>query len=350
MVSASCTFSPWMSPTQMITLCAIRPSVRSTSAPVASSALAKVCVAPNSIARSRLLPTGSITTTWRAPAAAAPCTAFMPTPPAPMTTTVSPGRTSATLVAEPQPVVTPQPTSAATSSGMSGSTLTSDASCTVMYGEKVPSRHIWMTRCPRAEIRKLPSLMLWPVSSPAPRSQRFWCPLEHGGHTPQAGMNAVTTWSPSFSVVTPGPTLVTMPAPSCPPITGSSTGVPPVTRCSSEWHSPEAASSTVTSCARGSPTSISSTDQSPPTSHSTAPLVNTSVSVRVCWSARVPASAATILGRCERGHFDQGVGAGDAFSRSRSPVARAIGRSTQASTDSAEPTSRTCDAARVIAV
>src|SRR3712207_7215564 len=40
------------------------------------------------------------------PAAAAPWTAFMPTPPAPMTTTFSPGRTSATFVAEPHPVVT----------------------------------------------------------------------------------------------------------------------------------------------------------------------------------------------------------------------------------------------------
>ena len=48
----------------------------------------------------------------------------MPIPPQPTTTTVSPARTSAAYVAEPQPVVTPQPTSAAFSSGMSGLILT----------------------------------------------------------------------------------------------------------------------------------------------------------------------------------------------------------------------------------
>ncbi len=148
--TASWMFSPWMSPTVMIAFSAIRPQVSSLTVPMASSALAKVCVAPNSIAHSRLASTGSMTMTRLAPAAAAPCTAFMPTPPAPMITTFSPGRTSATLVAEPHPVVTPQPTSAATSSGMSGSILTTDAWCTVMYGEKVPSRHIWMTSWPLA--------------------------------------------------------------------------------------------------------------------------------------------------------------------------------------------------------
>jgi len=56
----------------------------------------------------------------------------MPTPPQPMTTTVSPGRTPATLTAEPHPVVTPQPTRAATSSGMSFSIFTTDAWFTVM--------------------------------------------------------------------------------------------------------------------------------------------------------------------------------------------------------------------------
>ena len=59
----------------------------------------------------------------------------------------------AALAAEPQPVVTPQPTSAATSSGMSGSIFTTDAWWTVMYGENVPSRHIGMTSLPRAWTR-----------------------------------------------------------------------------------------------------------------------------------------------------------------------------------------------------
>jgi len=126
------------------------------------------------MARSRLDSTGSMTMTRFAPAAAAPCTAFMPTPPAPMTTTFSPGRTSATLVAEPHPVVTPQPTSAATSSGMSGSIFTTDAWCTVMEGENVPSRHIWTASWPCACTRNGPSEMEVPAGRLAPRSHKFW--------------------------------------------------------------------------------------------------------------------------------------------------------------------------------
>ena len=48
-------------------------------------------VAPNSIAFSRLNSTGSTAITRLAPAIAAPCTALMPMPPMPTTTTVSPG-------------------------------------------------------------------------------------------------------------------------------------------------------------------------------------------------------------------------------------------------------------------
>ncbi len=73
---------------------------------------------------------------------AAPCTALMPTPPQPTMTTVSPGCTSAAYVAEPQPVVTPQPTSAALSRGMSSSILMQLASLQTVYGENVPMQHI----------------------------------------------------------------------------------------------------------------------------------------------------------------------------------------------------------------
>lgn len=51
------------------------------------------------------------------------------------------------------------------------------------------------------------------------------------GHEPQDGMNDSTTWSPGAMSSTPGPTSVTMPAPSCPPSTGKpAIGMPPVTR------------------------------------------------------------------------------------------------------------------------
>ena len=115
--------SPSATPVVMIALSASAPHVRSITNSAASSRFDAVCVAPNSSACSRLNATGSTTITCRAPAMAAPCTALMPTPPQPTMTTVSPGCTSAAYVAEPQPVVTPQPTSAALSRGMSSSIL-----------------------------------------------------------------------------------------------------------------------------------------------------------------------------------------------------------------------------------
>ena len=60
-------------------------------------------------------------------------------------------------------------------------------------------------------------------------------------------MNPKTTWSPGASQSTSGPTSSTTPAPSWPPMIGSPNGRSPVTRCSSEWHSPEPTSRTSTS-------------------------------------------------------------------------------------------------------
>jgi hypothetical protein len=54
-----------------------------------------------------------------APAIAAPLIAARPTPPQPMTATVSPGRTLEVWIAAPTPVITEQPIRAARSSGMS---------------------------------------------------------------------------------------------------------------------------------------------------------------------------------------------------------------------------------------
>ena len=110
-VWASAISSPYITPGVMITLSAIWPLVISVTSGMASSIEANVCVAPNSIAFSRLNSSGSTATTRLAPAILAPCTAFMPMPPMPTTTTVSPTCTSARRVAEPQPVATPHDTS-----------------------------------------------------------------------------------------------------------------------------------------------------------------------------------------------------------------------------------------------
>src|SRR5262249_14210647 len=71
-----------------------------------------------------------------APASAAPLTADNPTPPQPMMATVAPGSTLAALNTAPTPVITPQPTSAARSSGMSGSIFTIEFSCTNISSAK----------------------------------------------------------------------------------------------------------------------------------------------------------------------------------------------------------------------
>ncbi len=101
-----------------------------------------------------------------------------------------------------------------------------------------------------------------PAIRTAPTSHRLECPVAHDGHWPQAGMKPNTTWSPGLRSVTPGPTSSTTPAPSWPPMIGSGTGMSPVTRCSSEWHMPDAASLTSTSPSLGGSSSMGSTLQS----------------------------------------------------------------------------------------
>ena len=87
-------------------------------------------------ARSRLTSTA---TTGSAPAAAAPITAERPTPPQPNTATRSPGATRAVRHAAHTPVVTAQPTSAATANGTSAAIGMHDASGTTVCSANVES-------------------------------------------------------------------------------------------------------------------------------------------------------------------------------------------------------------------
>src|ERR1700758_922593 len=122
-----------------MTRSAIKPAVMSLTSGMASSAEEAVCVAPKILAESRLDSTGSTATTYFAPTARAPCRAFIPTPPAPTTTTVSPGSVPADTVAEPQPVLTPQDTTAAAWNGIVSSILMTDLSDSTAYSANVPS-------------------------------------------------------------------------------------------------------------------------------------------------------------------------------------------------------------------
>src|SRR6266699_835103 len=186
--TAALTTSLSISPTVQITLSASWPRVRLTMVSWADSGSANAWVAPNSIACSRLNSSGSIAMTFLPPAYLAPCTAFMPTPPVPKTTTVSPGRTSPALVAEQKPVVTPQLTSAASSNGMSSSIFTQDHSDSTAYWENEPTTHM----PPRSSLlsswnRNVPSVRQ-PMAAFLPASQRFCFPVEQYRQVPQTGM------------------------------------------------------------------------------------------------------------------------------------------------------------------
>jgi hypothetical protein len=97
-----------------------------------------------------------------------------------MITAVSPGWTSATLVAEPNPVGTAQPRIAADSQGTDGSILTTESWCTVRYGANVPSRFIGDTSWLPACTRLVPSAMALPPSNTAPRPHSERKPFRHG--------------------------------------------------------------------------------------------------------------------------------------------------------------------------
>ena len=218
-VNAACTTSSVTTPTVTRAWSAPTPWVSSVIICCAVAASGALCVAPSWQASSRLPGSGSTTTTCRAPANAAPCTALMPTPPMPYTTTVSPGRTPPAFTAVPQPVGTPQPTSTTVSSGRSGSTLMQEYSETVPHCANVPTRHIWPKSWPPAWNRNVPSGRQLSTSS-APRSHKLVSPREQNRQCPHTGRNEQTTWSPGCSRVTPGPVSSTMPAPSWPPTIG----------------------------------------------------------------------------------------------------------------------------------
>ena len=108
--------------------------------------------------------------TRSAPASAAPLTADSPTPPQPITATVEPGSTLAALNTAPTPVITPQPTSAARSSGISGSIFTIEFSCTSICSAKEDRLRNWFMCSPFQVMR-----------CATPGSILTWCPRTDWG-------------------------------------------------------------------------------------------------------------------------------------------------------------------------
>src|SRR5262249_36434950 len=93
------------------------------------------------------------------------------------------------------------------------------------------------------------------------------------------------TWSPLATLVTPGPTSTTMPAPSWPRMAGNSpSGSAPERVNSSVWQRPVALISTSASPARGPSRSTVSMTSGLPASWATAARTFIRAFSRLCWS------------------------------------------------------------------
>src|SRR5882757_10258038 len=103
---------------------------------------------------------------------------------------------------------------------------------------------------------------------------------------PQCGRKEKITWSPGFTVVTPGPHSAISPAASWPGTIGSGEGQSPFMTCQSLWHTPEAFILTRTSPALGGSSSQSTTCRGSLGLNRTAAFI---VSPPVCHSTIAPA-------------------------------------------------------------
>jgi len=125
--------------------------------------------------------------------------------------TDAPGSTSAQRVTAPTPVGTQQPSSAACGHGISLRIGTSCSAGHTTCSANVPMRAICLMSSPLRFSRCVPSnntqrgVSLWP-------SQRIERPIEQYRQRPQCGRNEKITWSPGFTLLTPGATSSTMPA------------------------------------------------------------------------------------------------------------------------------------------
>ena len=205
----------------------------------ASNAVAQPWVAPAPSARSTFVGSVSIAMTARAPACSAPRIAPEPTPPQPITATVSPARTPPRFTAEPNPVERPHEINAAARRSHHGSRRISDASCTTMYSLNAPTWHIRLSGWSPNRWRHVPSEIIGPARIVEPRSQMYDRPDTQYSQVPQDGVNETATWSPGAKAVTPSPTDSTTPEPSWPPIAGNIESRPEsISRTTGSWVMP----------------------------------------------------------------------------------------------------------------
>src|SRR5580693_6985673 len=106
--------------------------------------------------------------------------------------TTSPALTCPAFTTDLQQVVTPQVTSETHSSGISGSTFTSERSSATIHCEKVPVAATPPISVP-SMLNRNPPFASTPVARLAPRSHRLLCPVMHHRHLPQLGIHETPT-------------------------------------------------------------------------------------------------------------------------------------------------------------
>src|SRR5207245_10917212 len=145
----------------------------------------------------------------------AAATTRSPTPPQPMTHTLSPGFTFATLRTAPNPVMTPHPTRAASHKGSARGMGMADASGTTAYSAKQDTKLKCLSDDTSADCRRIvPSSMVPRYAYSPDGSHSVTSPFRQARQPPQKGTMESDTWSPAATWVTPSPTASTTPAPS----------------------------------------------------------------------------------------------------------------------------------------
>src|SRR5687767_9563618 len=112
-----------------------------------------------------------------APASLAPAIAALPTPPQPITATVSPRVTAPVLSTAPSPAITPQPSRPATAGAAAGSTLVHCPAATRVFSRNAPIPSAGESTVPSA------SVIFWVALCVAKQYHGF--PLRQARQTPQ---------------------------------------------------------------------------------------------------------------------------------------------------------------------
>ena len=238
-------------------------------------------------------PETSTAMTGCAPAATAPSTALIPTPPQPNTATRSPGRTPA--VRQTAPV--PGGHRAAGDRRHVEADVVGDRDAARgrhdgVRRERGEERVVVDGRAAARQPRRPVEQSAVAHARPRARAEVLEAARALGAARRRTASTRASPWRPARGRRTPAPTASTTPAPSCPSTAGQRVGAVPSIALKSEWQTPLACSRTRTSPGPGGASSSSCTASSPRASSSTAARI-----VVVTARAASPGPAATAAPR-----------------------------------------------------